>query len=136
MADENPNVSGVAGRYATALFELARDEKSLDSVKADLDRFDAMIAESTDLERLVRSPVFTAVEQSRALSASESPASSECNAPVRFHRRRLVSEPSLAIGRDLKARLRLRLFDLPASAQLARLVEAGFSFAELMAGRA
>jgi F-type H+-transporting ATPase subunit delta len=69
VADENPNVSGVAGRYATALFELARDEKSVDSVKADLDRFDAMIAESADLARLVRSPVFTADTQTRALSA-------------------------------------------------------------------
>jgi F-type H+-transporting ATPase subunit delta len=69
VADENPNVSGVAGRYATALFELARDERSIDSIKADLDRFDAMITESADLNRLVRSPVFTSVEQSKALSA-------------------------------------------------------------------
>jgi len=51
VADENPNVSGVAGRYATALFELAREEKSVDSVKADLDTFDAMITESADLAR-------------------------------------------------------------------------------------
>ena len=69
MADENPNVSGVAGRYATALFELAREEKSVDSVKADLDTFDAMITESADLARLVRSPVFTADAQLKALSA-------------------------------------------------------------------
>ena len=44
MAAEDPSVSGVSGRYATALFELARDEKSVDAVKADLDRFDAMLA--------------------------------------------------------------------------------------------
>ena len=69
MADENPNVSGVAGRYATALFELARDEKSVDTVKADLDKFEAMMAESPDLARLVRSPVFAADAQTRALSA-------------------------------------------------------------------
>ncbi|MDQ8729540.1 F0F1 ATP synthase subunit delta [Bradyrhizobium sp. LHD-71] len=69
MADENPNVSGVAGRYATALFELARDEKSVDTVKADLDVFDRMIAENADLARLVRSPVFTADEQLKAVSA-------------------------------------------------------------------
>ena len=69
MAGENPTVSGVAGRYATALFELARDEKSVDAVKADLDRFDAMIADSADLARLVRSPVFTADEQAKALAA-------------------------------------------------------------------
>jgi F-type H+-transporting ATPase subunit delta len=59
----------MAGRYATALFELARDEKATDAVKADLERFDALIGESADLERLVRSPVFTAEEQSRALAA-------------------------------------------------------------------
>ena len=69
MAAENPSVSGVSGRYATALFELARDEKSIDAVKADLDKFDAMLADSADLTRLVRSPVFSADMQSRALAA-------------------------------------------------------------------
>ena len=62
-------VSGMAGRYATALFELALEEHVLDSVKADLDRFDALISESSDLQRLVRSPVFTAEQQTKALSA-------------------------------------------------------------------
>ena len=69
MAAEDPSVSGVSGRYATALFELARDARSIDAVKADLDRFDAMLADSTDLKRLVRSPVFSADSQSKALAA-------------------------------------------------------------------
>jgi F-type H+-transporting ATPase subunit delta len=69
VAAEDPSVSGVSGRYATALFELARDEKSIDAVKADLDRFEAMLADSADLTRLVRSPVFSADTQSKALSA-------------------------------------------------------------------
>jgi F-type H+-transporting ATPase subunit delta len=69
VAGEDPSVSGVSGRYATALFELARDEKSIDAVKADLDRFDALLNDSADLKRLVRSPVFSAEAQSRALSA-------------------------------------------------------------------
>ena len=69
MAAEDPSVSGVSGRYATALFELARDEKSVDAVKADLDKFAAMLAESDDLKRLVRSPVFGAEAQSKALAA-------------------------------------------------------------------
>ncbi len=69
MAAEYPIVAGMAGRYATALFELARDSKAVDAVKADLDRFNALIAESRDLERLVRSPVFSSEEQLRALSA-------------------------------------------------------------------
>lgn len=69
MAAEDPSVSGVSGRYATALFELARDEKSIDAVKADLDRFDALLGESADLKRLVRSPVFSADTQLKALIA-------------------------------------------------------------------
>ena len=48
MADE-PIVSGMAGRYATALFELALEEKALDAIKADLDRFEELLAGSPDL---------------------------------------------------------------------------------------
>ena len=69
MAAEDPSVSGVSGRYATALFELARDEKLVHAVKADLDRFEAMLADSADLSRLVRSPVFSAEAQAKALAA-------------------------------------------------------------------
>jgi F-type H+-transporting ATPase subunit delta len=69
VAREDSTVSGVAGRYARALFELALDAKSVDAVKADIEKFDAMIAESPDLNRLVRSPVFGAEERSKALAA-------------------------------------------------------------------
>jgi F-type H+-transporting ATPase subunit delta len=57
----------MAGRYATALFELALEGNAVDDVKSDLDRFDAMVEESADLERLVRSPVFGADEQEKAV---------------------------------------------------------------------
>jgi F-type H+-transporting ATPase subunit delta len=69
VAGEEPLVSGMAGRYATALFELAREANAVDAVKADLERFDALVAESADLNRLVRSPVFSADEQLHALTA-------------------------------------------------------------------
>jgi F-type H+-transporting ATPase subunit delta len=59
----------MAGRYATALFDLAREANAIDAVKSDLDRFDALVAGSADLTRLVRSPVFSEEEQLRALSA-------------------------------------------------------------------
>jgi F-type H+-transporting ATPase subunit delta len=65
--EESIIVFGFAGRYATALFELAREADTIDGVKADLERFDALVAESSDLARLVRSPVFSADEQLRAL---------------------------------------------------------------------
>ncbi len=69
VAGENPNVSGVAGRYATALFELALESGAIDTVRADLAKFQALLVESPDLSRLVRSPVFTADVQEKALAA-------------------------------------------------------------------
>jgi len=69
VAGEYPIVSGMAGRYATALFELALEANAVDSVVADLHKFDALLAESADLTRLVRSPVFTADVQCKALGA-------------------------------------------------------------------
>ncbi|MGZ3320868.1 MAG: F0F1 ATP synthase subunit delta [Xanthobacteraceae bacterium] len=68
MAGEGAIVSGMAGRYATALFELAREQNAIDTVKVNLDRFDALVAEIADLARLLRSPVLSADEQGRALS--------------------------------------------------------------------
>ena len=69
MAGEGAIVSGMAGRYAIALFELALEGNAVEAVMGDLDRFDALISESADLTRLVRSPVFTAEEQVKALKA-------------------------------------------------------------------
>jgi F-type H+-transporting ATPase subunit delta len=59
----------MAGRYATALFELALDDNAVDAVSADLARFNGLIDQSGDLARLVRSPVFSSDEQTRALAA-------------------------------------------------------------------
>jgi F-type H+-transporting ATPase subunit delta len=69
VAGEDPTISGMAGRYATALFELALEDKAVDQVRKDLDSFDALVAGSPDLDRLVRSPVFGADEQAKALAA-------------------------------------------------------------------
>ncbi len=59
--------SGVATRYAKALFELGLEEKSLDKIETDLGDFSTMLAGSDDLKRLVKSPVFSADEQLGAL---------------------------------------------------------------------
>jgi F-type H+-transporting ATPase subunit delta len=67
VAQESSIVSGVAGRYATALFELARDEGVVDTVARDLAAFDQVAATQPDVERFVRSPVFSSEEQARAL---------------------------------------------------------------------
>jgi len=69
LAQEETIVTGMAGRYASALFALAQEQNAVDQVAADLQSFDRLVAESADLERLVRSPAFTAEEQTRALGA-------------------------------------------------------------------
>jgi F-type H+-transporting ATPase subunit delta len=65
---KNPT-SGVAERYALALFSLAQDNHSTDAVAEALQNFGALIAESADLKRFVTSPVFSAEEQLKAVSA-------------------------------------------------------------------
>ena len=68
-AKEGPLLSGVAARYASALFEVAEEARAVDAVGADLDTFERLIQESPDLARLVRNPIFTAEEQERAVTA-------------------------------------------------------------------
>ncbi|MDH4983328.1 F0F1 ATP synthase subunit delta [Hyphomicrobium sp. D-2] len=69
MATDNHMTSGVAGRYASALFELAREQGELDAVDADLSKFQGLLNGSEDLKRLVNSPAFAAEDQERALKA-------------------------------------------------------------------
>jgi len=67
--DVTTATTGVAGRYASALFELADGSKSLDQVAQDLATFRKMVAESTDLSRLIASPVIPRALQGKALLA-------------------------------------------------------------------
>ncbi|HEX4078002.1 MAG TPA: F0F1 ATP synthase subunit delta [Rhizomicrobium sp.] len=63
MAGEGSHNAGLAGRYATALFDLAAEQRAVDAVARDLDTLKALLAESADLTRLVRAPVFSAEQQ-------------------------------------------------------------------------
>ncbi len=69
MASSKIGASGLGGRYATALFELADEAKALDGVAGDLTGLKRLLAESDDLRRLVRSPVLGRVDQGRAIDA-------------------------------------------------------------------
>jgi F-type H+-transporting ATPase subunit delta len=59
--------SSVTERYASALFDLALQDKAIEAVEADLQRFAGMIDDSADLCRLIDSPVFSADEQFAAI---------------------------------------------------------------------
>ncbi len=61
--------SGVAARYATAVFELAREAGELDALQADLDALDGALEASADLRAVIASPLYSRAEQGRALQA-------------------------------------------------------------------
>lgn len=69
VATDEPMMASVAGRYASALFELATDEGKVAEVEADLAKFQALCEESSDLVSLIRSPVIASDDQEKALSA-------------------------------------------------------------------
>ena len=59
----------MAGRYAAALFELAKDQRHLDEVERDLSALSQMLDQSADLRRVVLSPVITTDDQAKAFNA-------------------------------------------------------------------
>lgn len=69
MATDDTIVEGVAGRYASALFELANESSKVNEIEGDLVDFQTLLDESPDLMRVVRSPVIAANDQSKAIAA-------------------------------------------------------------------
>ncbi len=69
MGSDQAHETSLAGRYATAVFELAQDQRCIEAVEKDFVALRTMIAQSADLARLVRQPVFTRDEQAKAMKA-------------------------------------------------------------------
>ena len=69
MAEQGSIVSGIAGRYASALFELADENDQIDAIGNELDRFALLMDGSDDLRAMVKNPIFTAGQQLSAVSA-------------------------------------------------------------------
>lgn len=61
--------SGIAARYATAVFELAKEEQSLPALETDLDALEAAMADSADLRDLIASPIYGRDESQSAVTA-------------------------------------------------------------------
>ncbi len=61
--------TGIAQRYATAIFDLAKEGKELKAVEADVAALDAALADSSDLVDLINSPVVTRDEQAAVIAA-------------------------------------------------------------------
>ncbi len=69
MTAETSFYAGLAGRYATALYELAEEAKALDALAEDLGRLKAMVGENADLKRLISSPLIARTQQAKAMLA-------------------------------------------------------------------
>jgi F-type H+-transporting ATPase subunit delta len=69
VASDDRHIAGIAQRYATAAFELAAEERAIDSLASDLASLKRILAGSADLKRLVRSPVFSREEQAKGMAA-------------------------------------------------------------------
>lgn len=60
---------GIAGRYAQAVFELAKEANGLKALEADADALDAALAASPELAAMIASPVIARAEQAAAMAA-------------------------------------------------------------------
>ena len=61
--------TGIAARYATAVFELAREENAIDALERDVDALTDARRESADFRDLIRSPIYSRAEQEAAIAA-------------------------------------------------------------------
>jgi F-type H+-transporting ATPase subunit delta len=61
--------ASLAGRYATALFGLARDEQQIDAVSRSLDSIEAATSESADFRALVSSPLIGRADAGKTIRA-------------------------------------------------------------------
>nr|WP_237685031.1 F0F1 ATP synthase subunit delta [Szabonella alba] len=98
--------SGIAARYATAVFELAKDEKALNVLEGDVDALDAALSGSADLRDLISSPVYTRDDQGKAIAAIAkkmglSPLFANTLALMASKRRLFVLPQMVALLRDL-----------------------------------
>lgn len=69
MTSSTQGSTGLADRYATALFELAEAERATDSVETELKQLASLVAASADLNRLIRSPIISRENQRRGMDA-------------------------------------------------------------------
>ena len=60
---------GIAARYATAVFELAKETNSLPAAESDLDALQAALTESGDFADLIGSPIYSRAQQTDAIAA-------------------------------------------------------------------
>jgi F-type H+-transporting ATPase subunit delta len=69
VAESSTFVSSAAGRYATALFELASESDALPQTETDMTALGQALNDSDDLRALISTPIYTRDEQGAAMAA-------------------------------------------------------------------
>ena len=69
MSESSSISTGIASRYATAVFELAKEGNELDALENDIDTIEAALNDSTDFRALINSPIYTRQAQGHAIAA-------------------------------------------------------------------
>ena len=90
--------TGIAARYAKAVFDLAKDGKSLKALEGDIAQLEALLSDSKDFRTLIDSPLYGREEQAAAMAAIA---------------KKIKLSPTMANTTQLMAQKR-RLFVLPA----------------------
>ena len=61
--------TSIAARYATAVYDLAKDGKKVKAIEADLGILSDTMADSSDFNALIHSPIYSRIEQGKAIAA-------------------------------------------------------------------
>ena len=69
MAETAGISTGIADRYASAVFELAKEGNAVDALERDVSALDNAITDSEDLRTLLTSPLYSREEQAGAITA-------------------------------------------------------------------
>lgn len=101
--------TGIAARYATAVFELAKEDGSLAALEADTDALEAALADSADFRDLIASPVYGRDAQARAIAAIADKAG--LGAVLKNTLALMASKRRLFVLPQLVAELRRRIAD-------------------------
>ncbi len=99
--------TGIAARYATAIFELAKEDNALSTLEGDVDALDAALAESADFRSLIASPIYSRDDQAKGVTAVAAKAGLSKTVSntlaLMAAKRRLFVLPALV--RELRARI-------------------------------
>ena len=109
MSESASISTGVASRYATAVFELANEAGGIDALERDVDTLDALVGDSPEFRDLIHSPVYPRDEQSNAVAAIAE--SVGLGATVTNTLRLMASKRRLFVLPQLVAALRVRIAD-------------------------